>query len=662
MTPVDYLSIWISLVSLSSVILLYFQSYHPLPPLLIASVTTLVLILHYRPKITINRRLILILLLSIIFRYPPYIFIAGGQDQGTYSNMAQHYLHYGTSHPIDKVRQQLNQNQQEIYDRLTPGLQLPGINQYSSSQSKYQFQFYPLHSLWLATSSHIFGNTNAPIYLTLFSLLTIYFVYHLVLLLTKQKVAATLAALFFATNPALVYFSKLPLSETTLTFFLISGFYYLLRYYLSSPPRQLIFYLTAASFCQFYLTHISGFLVFPLILLLTVIAAYFRQYAVSTLLYVLLLLHAISIYYGMFFAPLYSLTNYHLLLGKYLGSNWRPTLRLIYIFLLTLPPIFAIFTLRLRQQITDVRFSKLLSRLLLFLFLGILAAAAFQTYRLSFTSTFNNPVYNNNQWQLSSQGWGSIKFSSLFVYIQHLSPIGFLLLPLSFLFITARRQPTLIIYCLIFIGFLFYRLCLTLVVPYQPYFVRYLSEELIPLSLILIATYLSHLLISHKLLAKTLIFCILAYFVIFSIPLVFHREGDGLYQSLSPIADIVKTQDLLIINYPAIFIVKPTNPFNYNHYFIGEISTPLAFYFNLPTISINTAQEEARSFINNISSNYQHLYMLYDSEITRPYLKLIKVIHFKHGLFEQSNFFPLHFEYNQTQIFLYQVDPTKFEK
>jgi hypothetical protein len=110
--------------------------------------------------------LIIIVLIALLFRAEPYLWLMGGQDQGGYVNMSAYWEKNKTVFPIDNVRSRIeSQKLLEYYDKTNKSIQrktkkrvyLPGIFA-PKGNSEYVFQFYHLHPLWMAMFGKLFGS------------------------------------------------------------------------------------------------------------------------------------------------------------------------------------------------------------------------------------------------------------------------------------------------------------------------------------------------------------------------------------------------------------------------------------------------------------------------------------------------------------------------
>ena len=161
----------------------------------------------------------LLILVALFFRLPAYNYIVGGQDEGLYTNIAQHIDKTGGLDAHDRVMQKLEGSKylhRYLEDNRilegTPTLYLLGVYARQPGTAHLIFQFYYLFPVLMAIVGGIFGPTSAVYALTFFGVLSIVFFYRVALLLTQSSTAALLAAGLLDLNPLHAFFSKFPVT------------------------------------------------------------------------------------------------------------------------------------------------------------------------------------------------------------------------------------------------------------------------------------------------------------------------------------------------------------------------------------------------------------------------------------------------------------------
>ncbi len=194
--------------------------------------------------------IILLILMALLFRAEPYFYVMGGQDQGVYVNMSAVFERTSQIFQKDHVARQIKaESIRKLYERYNykleentelrlegekEGVYLPGIYIKDIDRSEFVFQFYHLHPIWMAIFGHLFGIQNSVYSLTLFSVLSVVYLYLLAFELSGSRRLAFISGALIALNPLHAFFSKFPVTEVVALFFSSASFYYLLRYYKTS--------------------------------------------------------------------------------------------------------------------------------------------------------------------------------------------------------------------------------------------------------------------------------------------------------------------------------------------------------------------------------------------------------------------------------------------
>ena len=193
-TLFDVLLVLIVSVSLCSVVLLTLHRFNPKVSLVLGLILTLLFLRIFGLRITrsddrFGIGIFLILLLALVFRAEPYSYITGGWDPGLYTIMSSYYDEKGSSYITDNVRSRLNDDQKQFYDHNNhyllsehrypelkgkyEGKHYPGVFIKDLDKSRYVFQFYPLHPVWMTIFSKFLGDENRFYSLVFFSLVSI---------------------------------------------------------------------------------------------------------------------------------------------------------------------------------------------------------------------------------------------------------------------------------------------------------------------------------------------------------------------------------------------------------------------------------------------------------------------------------------------------------
>lgn len=185
-----------------------------------------------------------------ILRWGPYTLVQGGQDQGLYVNMAATLRRYGRLEFVDSFRAGLSPLLQDWYDRTY----LFSFTLLDKTTSLTNIEFYPMHPALMAIHSWTFGGLGHG-YMFIIGMIGVLAAWHLGRELDPHGHTAGIFALVLATNPAMVFFAKFPVSESTAFTFVVLGSLYLLRMIRAVTTRERVYtaFMCLLSFnCLFY--------------------------------------------------------------------------------------------------------------------------------------------------------------------------------------------------------------------------------------------------------------------------------------------------------------------------------------------------------------------------------------------------------------------------
>lgn len=477
----ELFTLWIIMVSVAGVALLMLNWFGSLKAIVIGSALTSLIVIRLSAEISwlpkgLDPFLVLILLAALLFRSEPYLWIMGGQDQGTYVNMSAQYERTGSPFIKDRMREQVDavdlpyyDQTQILYKRITEdakdlkgkypikfspeknrfyfAMTQPAVYLKNLSRSEYVFQFYPLHPIWMAIFAKMFGSDNRVYAVVFFSLLSIFAFFKLALELSGgNRYAGYLTAAFLALNPLHAYFAKFPVSETPGLFFSACGFLFLAKYYRKlkdgvSLAKYALLSL-GAFFCLF-LTHISGFL-YAIFFSAAVIymlvsdcdaymkASLFKCYILFTALFLF------SVGYGYFYSYPYFYEIFSALLRPVLGHYWASIMVGALLFYLV---VLVVLSRKLMNNNISIKLlTYRLDFLLLFMFGLIVFTACFRIYQIGCTEKYLGHIYYDKEFKLVGNFLLTLETSNLFVYIKYLSPPAFLFLPMSVVVQKVRRK------------------------------------------------------------------------------------------------------------------------------------------------------------------------------------------------------------------------------
>jgi hypothetical protein len=391
----------------------------------------------------IDKPLLVILLLALLFRAEPYLTVLGGSDEGIYVNMSRAFETMGASIFVDQARAPLSPQARTLYDSTNQlqttvrqphrfeGIHLPGVDIKDLASSTYVFQFYPLHPLWMAIGARLLGDAGRVYSLVFFSLLSIVGFF----LLTRElaggvKAPAYAVALLLAVHPTHAFFSKFPVTEVILGGFSSLAFYYLLKFYraaltAAASIRDLL--LSAGLlFCLFF-THLRGFVYLPILCVLAVLTTTDLDSGRARRLLILywgavLVAFSASLFYGLHYTFPYFDASYPKIS---LLSFGNPSAAVVSPLLLGAAAAALLIGFRKRMAKPLQALKPVGPRLAaLFLFAALLLAAAFAVL-FSWSEKLAALSYLPGQ---AGHGFDSFQFSILYMLGLLLSPIGFALL------------------------------------------------------------------------------------------------------------------------------------------------------------------------------------------------------------------------------------------
>jgi len=546
-----------------------------------------------RPSRTLAAGIVLALV-ALTVRSPPFLYVEGGQDQGVYVAMSAHFARTHGLAITDRVRERLPVAERAEYDRRnnrhdptrieaigrSEGEHLPGVFITDLTRSAYVFQFYPLHPLWMALGSAALGDEHRVYALVGLSLLSILMLSLLAYEIgDRRPMAAFVAAALLALDPMHAFLSRFPVSENVTLFFSAAAFYYLLRYVKlrdTEDGQGWRLALSAAAWTCAFFSHIAGFMYVPLVCLAIVLAiatAARRRQAFELFAYGVLVLvgYALSLAYGMTWAFPYSLGIYRSIFGipagSYFVDHW---LGIVCAVGAGAGVAFAL-AWRLRSHLA-AQWARW--RLAQWLMVGTLAIAGaalawslIAGWRLGFTSDYGvaaDPrtagsvafAAANENWlysrgQLSHSGAAGFLHASAAALALYVSP--FIILFALTAWAWRRRHASLaeLVLVLLVAQFLVVRMIGTPLTVYY-YYGRYLGAEIVPYVLVLSAIWLGRLFMDGNRMGRIAAGTTLALALAWEAGALAEQRPGGEMQRLDaglrPVAAHVGDDDLLIIS------------------------------------------------------------------------------------------------------------------
>ncbi|WEN14946.1 hypothetical protein PY254_17215 [Rhodanobacter sp. AS-Z3] len=590
---------------------------------------------------------VLLLLVCLFFRLPAFNYVLGGQDEGVYVNMAHYIERTGGIDAQDTVLEKLqgtpyvdrylseNRHIRAYSGPLKGGDFVSGVYINGPADIGLSFQFYHLFPIWMALFSGIFGGAFAVYALTFFALLSVVFMHRLTLALTDSPRAALIAGLLLALNPLHAFFSKFPVTEVPTLAFSLIGFTYLALFWRAADGlynrRWLL--LSMLSFGALFAVRISGFMYIPFFVALAVASATvdtdrLRQRAIQFWVLGVSVLYAMSVVYGLHWSGQYSRDIYRMSFEPIFSHHWQAWLAVIV--LLGLVVWLTLVVLAQGRRRVDVeRFVVSPTRRLV----GLVVAAGlvlgiYKIYQLGWTSRFAGDPTLDSVWRLVGSHWGALQSSSLATLFVYLGPI----LPLAFLGLALRRQsePSHEFLRLFAAGFLVYVLLLQWVVPYGPYYARYVLSEVVPYMLLFTVIVWAGM---PRGSVRRMLSITLAITMIYSAGVTAaqlgQNESEGLYQSLSQLLAPVGSTDVVLLD-----TLGPGLPND------SELKTPIKFIFGLPAVTVSQASLDDWSYVGALNARYDDVFMVSSSSKPPAGFEFVNRTRIKVKAYEWNHSFP----------------------
>jgi len=611
---------------------------------------------------------VLLLLVCLFFRLPAFNYVLGGQDEGLYVNIAHYIERTGGIDVRDTVLEKLqgtpfvdrylseNRHIRAYSGPLKGGDFVSGVYIKGPTSTRLIFQFYHMFPVWMAIFAGLFGSPFAVYALTFFALLSVVFMHRLALALTDSPQAALIAGLLLALNPLHAFFSKFPVTEVPTLAFSLIGFTYLARYWAADPRlrhrRWLL--LSMLSFGVLFVTRISGFMYIPFLIAMAVASAAVdtdrvRQRAIQFWVLGVTVLYIVSVAYGLHWSGQYAKDIYRLSFERIFPRHWQAGVATIVMLMLSI--WFVLVTLaqgRRRAQVERFVVSPVLRALGLVVVAG-LTLGVYKIYQLGWTSRFVGDPSLDTTWALAGSHWRALRASSLAALFVYLGPI----LPLAFLGVVLRRQsePRHEFLRLFVGGFLVYVLVLQWIVPYGPYYARYLLSEAVPYMLLFTVVVWTRMPTG---LARRALSAVLAITLIYSAGATAAQlgknESGGLYKSLSQLLAPVDRADVVLLD-----VMGPGLPDN------SELKTPIVFTFGLPAVTVSEASLANPAYLGALNARYDDVFMISPSAVPPKGFGYVGRTRVRVKAFEWNHSFPHKtFVREDMDLYLYRLTTAIF--
>lgn len=445
------------------------------------------------------RHALVVLLIALPLRLPVATYLQGGQDPGVYTGVAAHLARTGSVQNRDEdftrllrsggVRQYVDDNYGDPF--------LPGVYALEGNPPRLVFQFYHLFPAWMALAIDLGGLSAASFALVFLALASLLFFQRLALALTGSHRLALTAGVLLALNPLHAFFSRFPVTEVPTLAFSSAAFAMLARYALAPAGERRTRWLvgSALAFACLFLTRVSGFMYLPIVLLVGIGARLFdedraRARGLEAWSLGVLAAYVASVAYGLAWSGPYARRIYEDSFVPLAGVQWPAVLAIASV-------LVAIAWLALQGGTLHAAGRRATGALLplamrcigpVLVLLTVVALA--KGWRLGFAAPPGAFEALRAFPGVVGAGWLSVAHLSLAATALYLGPLAFL----AFLAVAHARLPTPGRLLLLFVACFFaYAALLNWVLPYQPYYGRYLASELVPYALLLLVCALAWL-------------------------------------------------------------------------------------------------------------------------------------------------------------------------
>lgn len=603
----------------------------------------------------------LLLAIALFFRLPAYNYILGGQDEGLYTNIAQTIERTGGIEVRDFIAEQLKGTPylekylaENRFHDVWGEPYLLGVYSNSHDPTKLEFQFYHLFPVWMALFAGLFGSTCGVYALTFFALLSILFLYRLALVMTDSHGAALMAGLLLTLSPLHAFFSKFPVTEVPALAFTLLGFTYVAAYWSqvsssTSDWRWLV--LSVLAFGCMFVTRMSGFTYMPFFVMVALASQIcdddrMRSRNVQLWAVGVVTVFLVSAWYGFRWAHQTVIYNYGAWFRPYLGSHWLRNVLLLVLIGLAAWALLAWWLGRSGplRALAASRSVALLRRMLGPLTVAVVAGGGYLVYRLGWTHAYSGTGLDT-AYHLADAGWAAAIATSLPQLAIFLGP----LLVIAFLFaMLVRWNDSRIEVLRLFLLFFFaYSMLLRWVLPYNPYYARFLlSNELASYVMLFVVCVWCALrrreMIHHALTACLLI--TLGYSGVLSAAQIGKNEQSGLHADLTRLLAPTGPDDIILLDV----------------HDAGVLKTPLVYTFGRQVVTVDRSDLDDAGYMAALATGHDNAWLITLARGAPNAFSRVATIRYKLVGFKHDHWVPMHLETSQNvPLFLYNMTAPK---
>lgn len=603
----------------------------------------------------------LLLVVALFFRLPVYNYVLGGQDEGLYTNIAQSIERTGGIEVRDPTAEQLKGSRylekylgENRFHDVWGNPYLLGVYSNPHDPAKLEFQFYHLFPVWMALFAGLFGPTFGVYALTFFALLSTLFLYRLALILTNSQGAALMAGLLLALSPLHAFFSKFPVTEVPALAFTLLGFTYVAAYWSNggggtSSRRWLVW--SALAFGCMFVTRMSGFTYMPFFVAAALASQMCdpdrtRNRSVQFWAAGVVGVFLVSAWYGFHWAHQTVVYNYGAWFRPYLGPHWlRNVLLLVLVGLAgwALLTWWAAHSAALRE-LAGRRAIALVRRLLGPLVVVVLMIGVYLVYRLGWTHAYSGTGLDT-VYHLAGAGWSGAVATSLPQLAIFLGPLLVLIFLLAML---ARWDDSRIELLRLFLLFFFaYSMLLRWVLPYNPYYARFLlSNELAPYVMLFVVCVwcaLRHRRMVHRVLTVCLVVT-LGYSGVLSAAQIGKNAQQGMYASLARLLEPTQSGDIILLD------MHDT----------GVLKTPLVYTFGRQVVTVASSDLDDAGYVAALATGHDNTWLITPAHDAPDTFSQVAQTRYKVVGFQHDHWVPARLDIGQdVPLFLYKLTAPK---
>lgn len=595
-------------------------------------------------SVALWRDILLLTVLAIGLRVPAYNYVLGGQDEGLYVNIANTIQRTGGITITDTVADRLrsspylntylgdNRGAYVLEGKSYPDY-LDGIYLSQPQPAALEFQFYHLFPVWIALFGGLFGISRGVYALTFLSILSVIFFYRLALALTGKRVAGLTAGLLLAVNPLHAFFSKFPVTEVPTLAFSAIAFTYLAIYAKTQEGRRWEWLvISAAAMGCVFITRISGFMYIPFLVALALASLIAdsdrsRAMAINRWAVGVAILYGLSVIYGLVYASHYAADIYRLSFEHLFGDDWKAGTSLLACGIITAWAGVAWIARNGKVKQVEAGLVMPMRRAAGLCLVAALVVSAINIYALGWTARFDTSLLARIYPHLAHQGWRSAMATSFAQLLVYTGPALLLFVALAW---RRRSEPQTECLRIFVIGFFIYIVTLQWLLPYGPYYARYLLSELVPYLLLFVVAVWSF---AQRGRWRTVLAVGLAFTGIYSGVVAAGQlgkgENAGLYETFARLLNGIGPNDLVLLQASDAGIPNTS-----------EIKTPLVFTFGLNVVTVNASSLANTRYIAALDHSYDKVFLITPSNDAPSAYRLARSQEVVVWAFRPTHFWP----------------------